>query len=245
MSIEAILARIAPDPDIATTLYRKFRMQMATPPRAYHNERHISDVLETIHRWSASEPSLSLIAAALYHDVIYDATRPDNELQSAVFCHEELSRIGIPVIDIIRTTSLILATTYHRPHLQNPDEVTLVDADLYILGSTPEEYAAYVQAIRTEYSHVSDEAWRTGRSNVMRRFLERERIYCGNWDGRGEREAQARANEAEARAIEAESRAVAAEAGVAELRAAEERLAAGVDRVASRVEAIAESIARE
>ena len=170
------------------------KMTAVTTPHAYHNERHIVAVLACVFRWSAGEPSLPLVAAALYHDAVYDPTRHDNELQSAVFCHDELTRTGVPVLRIVQAINLILATAYHQPHLQNADEVTMVDADLFILGSAPATYETYVQAIRTEYRHLSDEQWRTGRRGLLERFLQRERLYHGTWDGCAEREAQARAN---------------------------------------------------
>lgn len=195
ITLDAAFAYLLPEP-FAEELGRRLREKMTpgTSLRAYHNEQHIVAVLDCLFRWSENKPSAPLVAAALYHDAVYEPTRHDNELLSAVFCHEELTRAKVPAITIVQAVSLIFATAYHQPNLQNADEVKIVDADLFILGSAPPEYDTYVQAIRTEYRHVVEEQWRTGRKGVLERFLQRERLYSGTWDGCAEREAQARAN---------------------------------------------------
>ena len=110
------------------------------------------------------------------------------------FCHDELQSAGVSTRDLLQAASLILATQYHQPHQQNGDEVLLVDADLYVLGSPSAEYAAYVVGVRAEYAHVSEKDWRSGRAAVMRRFLERATIYRGQWPDRDDHEEQARKN---------------------------------------------------
>ena len=186
--------KLNPNPTVAHGAFETFREQMATPPRAYHTALHAEAVLRQLYAWTDEQPSLPLVAAALYHDVIYDAARHDNELQSAVFAHDALTTLGVTTPDIVRTTNLILATRFHQPHLQDRDEVLMVDADLYILGTSAEDYAAYVAAIREEYAHVAEADWRVGRVAVMERFLQREHIYWGDWEGGEQRETAARAN---------------------------------------------------
>jgi predicted metal-dependent HD superfamily phosphohydrolase len=182
-------------PDYAEPL-RRLRARMASPaPRPYHNEAHIAQVLECLFTWSAGEPpDRSLIAAALYHDAIYDPTRSDNEARSGAFCAEELARVGIREAILNWAETLILTTARHDPDKGYKSAVKLVDADLYVLGGTPNEYIAYVAGIREEYAHVSDADWRVGRGKVLQQFQARKRIYQGDWRGHTEREAQARKN---------------------------------------------------
>ena len=52
-----------------------------------------------------------------------------------------------------------------------------MDADLSILGSEQLKYNAYAQAIRQEYSWVSDAEYRIERKRVLKRFLQKDRIY--------------------------------------------------------------------
>ena len=198
--VDRAFARIAPNIEARGAAHARWAVQMALPqPRPYHNAAHINAVLDRIWAWSASrssgEPSTALLAAALYHDVIYEATRKDNEAESARFCQRELEAIGgLSEVEINEAARLIELTAGHVADANDMDGILLLDADLYILGDTPENYDAYVSAVRTEYAHVSGDAWRKGRPAVMRTFLERPRIYHGNWAGRDEREKQARAN---------------------------------------------------
>lgn len=73
---------------------------------------------------------------------------------------------------------MVLATADHRP---SEDAATrlLCDLDLAILGAPAPDYASYVAAVRREYAHVPDLVWQFGRAAMLRRFLERERIFQG------------------------------------------------------------------
>lgn len=179
-----------PSPAITEQL----RTQLQTPSRAYHNESHTVSVVSRVFHLSGGTPSIPLIAAALYHDAIYDPREHDNEERSADFCYQELSRSNIAPGIIDEARRLILLTTNHRPNADDPDGIILCDADLYILGVSSAEYAAYSRAIRNEYAHVPDSAWQTGRAQVMQRFLERPRIFHGDWAGVASHETQARRN---------------------------------------------------
>ena len=194
--IARAFAALMPDEAAQNSARARWQKQMHLPaPRAYHNEAHISSVLDSIFEWSDGQPSPVLLAAALYHDVIYDARRKDNETRSAAFCHAELQTGGFGPAETSEAVRLIEATTAHNTQAaQTRDEVLLLDADLLVLSGSPAEYADYVRAVRTEYAHVSDADWQAGRPKVLRRFLERQRIYGGSWDGREAREMRARKN---------------------------------------------------
>jgi predicted metal-dependent HD superfamily phosphohydrolase len=57
------------------------------------------------------------------------------------------------------------------------DTAVVLDADLAILAAEPSRYQAYATGVRAEYAHVDDASWRTGRTRVLRAFLERPAIY--------------------------------------------------------------------
>lgn len=197
-TIERAFAIITPNENERRAAYERLRDQMQKPaPRAYHNETHVAAVLDCLFTWSDGlPPSVPLLAAALYHDAIYDPASRDNESLSATFCRDELVRLGVGEANISEAARLIELTAGHiaQKNGGDTDDFLLLDADLFTLGDTPENYAAYVRAIRTEYAHVPDTAWRKGRAGVMRTFAARERLYGGLWEGREEREKQARAN---------------------------------------------------
>ena len=52
-----------------------------------------------------------------------------------------------------------------------------LDADLAILGASPERYARYAADIRKEYAWVPEPEYRAGRAAVLNRFLALPRIY--------------------------------------------------------------------
>lgn len=74
-----------------------------------------------------------------------------------------------------------LSTTHGHVHpaiMENSDVTALfLDLDLSILGGTEEEYDAYAREIRQEYCQYSWEDYCNGRSDVMKGFLRRERLY--------------------------------------------------------------------
>ncbi|HYN97184.1 MAG TPA: metal-dependent phosphohydrolase, partial [Pilimelia sp.] len=57
------------------------------------------------------------------------------------------------------------------------DAALLCDADLAVLGAPPAAYRAYAEAVRREFAHVPDGAFRAGRAAVLRRLLALPRLY--------------------------------------------------------------------
>ena len=53
----------------------------------------------------------------------------------------------------------------------------LISVDLSILAAEPSRYDAYAAAIRKEFAHIPDDAYRAGRSDVLRRFAARPVIF--------------------------------------------------------------------
>ncbi len=180
------------NPHTLRAMTERLRTRLREPHRAYHNESHVVHVLSCLNEWAGGEPTESLVAAALYHDAIYDPTRHDNEAQSAELCSSELRLLEYPTDKIRRVADLILMTSHHLPSSDDTEAILLADADLHILGISANEYESYKVAIRAEYAHVNDLAWREGRYKVLQRFLERPRIYHGTWNKVDLQEARAR-----------------------------------------------------
>lgn len=134
------------------------------PYRAYHNVRHLEEVLSEL-----GDAGPEIVLAALFHDFVYDPTRSDNELRSA-----EAMRALVPGAGD-RAFAAILATQTHVT--EDPAIMRLLDADLAILAAASDRYKAYARGIRREYAHVPDDAYRTGRAAVLRGFLDRPVIY--------------------------------------------------------------------
>ncbi|WP_053736023.1 hypothetical protein [Nocardia sp. NRRL S-836] len=150
----------------------------AEPHRAYHNTFHVvtvvrdSSALADAFAFSVEERAV-LALAACAHDVIYDGKPGDDERASAQWARDRLA--GLDEQHIARVESLVLATITHSS--DDPLAHVLLDADLAILGSEPEHYERYRQAVRREYARYDDPAWRTGRAAVLRSLLERDDLY--------------------------------------------------------------------
>lgn len=143
--------------------------------RYYHTLEHIAAVLDVldglIHL--AREPA-AVMLAAWYHDCIYESKRTDNEDRSASAAGAAMRAMGLHQL-IPAVTRMILATRDHQ--MQAPDDALLLDADLAILGASPDVYDRYSANIRREYAWVSEADYRVGRARVLDSFLTRPAIY--------------------------------------------------------------------
>ena len=174
----ATLRPFAPDASATDAAFADLVAAYAEPHRAYHTLAHIAAVLatlDTLRDEAADWPALQL--AAWFHDGVYDPRRADNEAQSAAVATRTLAGLGLPAALIGRVAALILQTQTHDPAPGDPDAPLLLDADLAILGAAPAEYARFAAAIRQEYAWVPDADYRAGRAAVLRRFLQRPRLY--------------------------------------------------------------------
>lgn len=145
--------------------------------RHYHDLRHILHCLKEAQLVSDRlvDP-VTVIAAIFYHDAVYDPTRADNEERSAELAGRDLAAMGKSQRFIAEVRDLILDTR-HQVSPESNDGRYLVDIDLAILGAPPAEFDAYERAIRQEYAHVPDAAFRGGRARILQSFVDRPRIY--------------------------------------------------------------------
>jgi predicted metal-dependent HD superfamily phosphohydrolase len=146
----------------------------SAPGRHYHNLRHIEDclaALDGVAGLSARDREV-LTAAIWWHDIVYDPTRSDNEEESAKRAEQDLAP------DLRHDVGRLIRLT--RTHDVQPGDrlgAILISIDLAILGAAPSAYVAYAAAIRREYAHVGDDAYRAGRLAVLERFAARPAIY--------------------------------------------------------------------
>jgi predicted metal-dependent HD superfamily phosphohydrolase len=153
----------------------------AAPDRHYHNVRHIADCLrELAPVRPRCQDALAVEAALLFHDFEYNPLRHDNEERSAEEVAMALRAIGWVAARIQVVRGLILATK-HAAAPATPDGAITVDVDLSILGKGEDEFEAYERAVRREYAHVADDAFRAGRAAVLRNFLSRPRLYATDY----------------------------------------------------------------
>lgn len=169
--------------DAATGWYESVVARHHEVQRHYHDVRHVRWVVRQARALADGRDDIedlgSIIAAAFFHDVIYDPTASDNEAASAVLAASALGELGWPDERIARVVTMIEGTTHHRvdPTI-TVDTALLYAADLSVLAADPAGYSDYVRNVRREYRRVSDVDWVTGRSAVLRSFLDRSAIYA-------------------------------------------------------------------
>jgi predicted metal-dependent HD superfamily phosphohydrolase len=144
------------------------------PDRHYHNLAHIEDCFDALARvenLSAADREI-LSEAIWWHDVVYDATRSDNEELSAQLAEQHVrENLRQEVGRLIRLT---------KTHDVRPDDrlgAILISIDLSILGAEPARYDAYAAAIRQEFIHVPEGDYRAGRAKVLGQFAARSVIF--------------------------------------------------------------------
>jgi predicted metal-dependent HD superfamily phosphohydrolase len=150
------------------------------PHRRYHAVRHVTWVVrhvDELAREVALRDAGAVVAAAFFHDAVYDPRGSDNEEQSARLAERVLGELGWDADRRRRVGALVRATATHGPPADD-DTAVLLDADLAVLGSEPAAYQAYVTGVRAEYAHVDAAAWRLGRGQVLRDLLARDPLYA-------------------------------------------------------------------
>jgi predicted metal-dependent HD superfamily phosphohydrolase len=120
--------------------------------------------------------------AIFFHDWVYEPLGLANEAESVAEFEAFATELGIEEGLRGRVRRLVEATVKHRmgedvPESERMDLGLFLDFDLEVLGRGWEEYLTYANQIRIEYSYFGEQEYAKGRANVLRGFLERERLY--------------------------------------------------------------------
>ncbi|WP_030450350.1 hypothetical protein [Herbidospora cretacea] len=159
-----------PDSPAGRALVAELSARWAEPHRRYHTTRHLADVLAAIEPLEAHAQDLRAVRlAAWFHDAVYDGRPGLDEERSAQLAQSRLTTLGLPVAREV--ARLVRVTATHSYHPDDGNAAVLCDADLAVLGQSPERYDAYAEAVRHEYRHVPDPLFRVGRAEVLRRLL--------------------------------------------------------------------------
>jgi predicted metal-dependent HD superfamily phosphohydrolase len=163
--------------ELANNLWLEIFTKYSESKRHYHTVEHIEamiailkEVKDKIEDWD------TLLFAVFYHDIVYRASNNSNEEDSAKLSMQRLSEIKYPAPKIAKCAQMIIATKNHESSDDN-DTNYLIDADLSILGKSPETYQTYTEQIREEYSIYPDFMYNSGRKKALLHFLKMDSIY--------------------------------------------------------------------
>ncbi|MFV0135182.1 hypothetical protein ACLGIH_18515 [Streptomyces sp. HMX87] len=148
------------------------------PQRRYHTLAHLTAVLDHVDllQEHAADPD-AVRLAAWFHDAVYLPDRSENEERSARLAERALPEAGVARETTAEVARLVRLTVSHDPAGDDRNGQVLCDADLAILAAPPSAYAAYTAAVREEYHFVPNDAFRAGRSAVLRRLLDLPRLF--------------------------------------------------------------------
>jgi len=175
------------DLDLPAALFNTLERGYAQGERPYHNLHHVVEVLDWLDQVAAGpgwDHPQEVLLAALFHDVIYDPLRKDNELRSADLARASIQQhLSACDLDEALVHALIEETARHGAHSHglSRDAMHFLDADMAILGATPERFAAYDAAIRIEYAAVPDDLYAAGRRAFFEKLQASERIFLSDW----------------------------------------------------------------
>jgi predicted metal-dependent HD superfamily phosphohydrolase len=179
-------------PDVAAA-GRDLLARWDEPHRRYHDRRHLAEVLDALRQLTAgTAPPGAVVCAAWLHDAVHDG-RDDDEERSAVLATEVLSDLDVAAPVVAEVARLVRLTLTHDPAPEDAAGALLSDADLAVLGASPQRYARYAADVRREYAHLDDVAFRAGRTAVLQSLLDRPRLYRTS-EGARRWEAAARRN---------------------------------------------------
>lgn len=155
------------------------------PHRRYHGVHHVCLVVRhALHLAGQHADRVgdlgAIVAAAFFHDAVYQPTRADNEEVSARLATRALDELSWAPSRSAAAGELVRATAGHADvaaHGAALDTAIVLAADLAVLQADPASYAEYVVGVRSEYAHVSDADWYVGRARVLRSFVDRVAIY--------------------------------------------------------------------
>lgn len=166
----------------------------ATPQRAYHNFKHVEEVLrhyDAVARGPGWTQPGEVWLAVLYHDAIHEAGRRDNEARSAELAVEHIAHwLPDAGIDAQRVAALIILTARHGQFTPADfdadaaaaDAMHFLDCDMAILGAEPAAFDTYDCGIAAEYrGHVPAWLFKLNRRRFLKALLARERIFLSEF----------------------------------------------------------------
>lgn len=184
-----LLGGLGPNVD-ATPVVKSVWDHYQQASRHYHNLDHIAACLKAFAvvlldaRYNQSlhlrEQDIQAIELGVwFHDVVYDATRQDNEEMSVAFLRESADKLQFNHNLLVEIVADAIMHTRHTTDKPPGTDVAkwVLDLDLSVFSAPKKAFDEYEKNVRKEYAFVEDPLWIAGRMKVLQSFLDREWIY--------------------------------------------------------------------
>lgn len=140
--------------------------------RSYHTLNHLNDLIEQINenksKYSEKEYE-KLIIASLFHDVVYDPMRNDNEEKSAEFfeqcCVDKSNQ------DVKEIKQMILDTKTHKANTKLSESFNYYD--MSIVERDFDKLLEWEKGIYEEYKGYGKENYKLGRLKFLESLLDK------------------------------------------------------------------------
>ncbi len=139
--------------------------------RSYHTQNHLLELIDQIneHKDKLSKKQYEkLVLCALFHDIVYDPMRPDNEEKSAEFfinsCSEKNS-------DVLEVKQMILDTKTHESTTELSELFN--HFDMKIVESDYDKLLEWENGIKMEFAPYGEEKYKEGRLQFLESLLDK------------------------------------------------------------------------
>lgn len=178
--------------------------------RSFHNARYLSSVLEQLDSLEAAstDPEILRVAFA-YRGAEYEVGWEDARMEDTptsvprICTSDDLARLGVPQENIDRVKDLVTQLGQHAPRPGDLDAKIIIDADMAILASAPQQYRKLLEGLRGEVPFMDSEDFLRWRRRSIKRLLSRRHIFFSpvarRWDDVARENLEAELNSIEAR----------------------------------------------
>lgn len=166
--------------ELCNTEWQNIYKAYSGKSRHYHNLLHIENMLGWLEKYNENplpaKDVQALQLAIFFHDIVYSATKKDNEEKNADAALRFMQKAALSPAMQALVNDLIMATKSHMESA-NPLVGLMTDLDLQILGAEENVYRKYSADIRKEYRVYPNLLYKPGRKKVLQHFIAMPRIY--------------------------------------------------------------------
>lgn len=167
--------------DLKARLWNEIVDYYAEPYRFYHTLAHVAALFQWSEKYLPNLQNPAVVGfSILYHDIVYDTFKTNNEEESAGKAREHLQKLQVKASVIDSIEEFILATKMHSVPTESALQKDLsffLDFDLAILGSGWDDYEEYSHLIRKEYRQYPDAVYNPGRKYALQKLSDKEPLY--------------------------------------------------------------------